>query len=120
MRTILITISSLFLFSFGNINATQAQEKQRKIEKATFTVDGVCNQCKKRIEDAALIKGVRSSNWDKESQTLEVYYRTKYTNQEEIEKAISQQGHSTENMEADSAAYENLPPCCAYRTVEAH
>lgn len=118
MKSIIIA-SSIILANLFAV-PTEQDKKQPKIQTYEVEVEGVCNECKERIEKAALIKGVRFTEWDKESHTLKVIYRTKQVTTDEIEKAISEAGHNTENFEATDEAYESLPGCCLYKTVEKH
>lgn len=115
MKTLLF-IASLFLLS----PQSKKEKKAPRIQTIEFTVDGVCGACQKRIEKAALIPGVRMAEWDKDNNSLKVIYTTKRVDQNTIEKAIADQGHRTENVEANPEAYKNLPDCCAYETVEKH
>lgn len=99
--------------------AIKAQEP--KVSETEFRVDGVCQMCKSRIENAAYIKGVKSTEWNKESQMLTVIYATSKTNIEAIHQSIADAGHSTSLVQADSIAYKKLPACCAYQDgVEVH
>lgn len=118
MKTYLnILLAVLFTTSINSY----AQESNKKVETSEFKVTGVCGMCKKRIENAALIKGVKMAEWNAETQTLKVVYSTKKTDQEEIEKAVAAAGHDTENVTAPDDAYKKLPGCCAYRDgVEVH
>lgn len=115
---------NIILFSFlslGLSNAILAQQAVPKVETATFKVVGVCKMCKERIENAALIKGVKFAEWEKETQILTVIYKTKQTNPEAIQKAVAEHGHDTETITATDEAYQKLPACCAYRDgVEVH
>ena len=53
----------VLLFAFLGINVN-AQEKPNKNKKAQVEVNGVCEMCKKRIEQAAFsVKGVKSADW---------------------------------------------------------
>ena len=98
-----------------------AQEKQKKIQTAEFEVDGVCNMCKKRIEEGALIKGVRFAEWNKHTQMLKVIYSTKLTDVESIQTAIAAAGYDTEGVKGSDEAYDKLPKCCQYRgDLEVH
>src|SRR5690606_41468132 len=76
---------------------------QKDIATQTLKVEGNCNMCKKRIEDAAYIKGVKRAEWDKESKMLTVVYRPSKTDVAKIEKSISGAGHNTEHTEAAEA-----------------
>lgn len=84
-------------------------------------VDGICEMCKERIEDATYkLKGVRYANWVVESKTLTVTYKNNKITQEEIEQAIADIGHDTENITASDSAYQNIHKCCRYREMEDH
>jgi mercuric ion binding protein len=97
----------------------KAQSK-KKIETVEFEVSGVCVMCEKRIEDAALIKGVRLAQWDKLTQKIKVIYSTKKVTLEDIHEAIAKAGHDTEKVKAKDEVYLKLPDCCLYRTIEVH
>lgn len=105
---ILLSLSLLFTLSLS------AQDKKKKIETSAFKVKGVCNMCKERIENAALIKGVKLTEWNKETGMLKVIYNTKKTSLETIHKAIAEAGHETDKVKANKEAYSKLPKCCAY------
>lgn len=112
-------ICMLVMVSTSTIGHTT--EPVKKIVTVTFKVDGVCGDCKKRIEEAAMIKGVRFAEWDKINKVIKVIYSSKVTNQDEIEIAISNIGHDTENHKAKDSIYDALPGCCQYRgDVEIH
>ncbi|NOQ24926.1 MAG: hypothetical protein GQ564_06135 [Bacteroidales bacterium] len=113
MRIIIKSILSIVLISFLSINLS-AQEKQSKIDTAKFEVKGVCNMCKDRIENAALIKGVKWVEWDKSTDTLTVIYRADKLDILKVHKSIAESGHTTENVKCNIDAYNKLPACCAY------
>lgn len=116
-----IIVSLWIMLSMSATNIAMAQKaSSKKTITETIQVEGVCQQCKQRIEKAALIKGVRFAEWDATTQELKVAYRPHLVEQEDIEKAIAQQGHNTENVKADDSVYEQLPSCCAYKTVAPH
>lgn len=116
----LIILSQWVLFSLMTPTLMAQDASTPKIVTETIQVEGVCQQCKQRIEKAALIKGVRYATWDPNQQELKVIYRTKTVQLKDIENAIAQTGHNTENVQADESAYEQLPSCCAYKTVTPH
>ncbi|MDF1548199.1 MAG: heavy-metal-associated domain-containing protein [Bacteroidales bacterium] len=98
-----------------------AQEKNKNVENAEFKVSGVCEMCKERIENAALIKGVKLAEWDKTTGILKVVFVPKKVALQEIQSAIAEAGHDTELVKASDKAYQKLPACCAYRDdVEIH
>mgnify|MGYP001578331158 CR=1 FL=1 len=106
----------LFMLAIVSAIASFAQKKESSFKETTFTVDGVCGDCEKRIESAALrVKGVKLADWDKKSHDLKVVYNSKKVNLEEIQTAVSGDGHDTPTTKADSASYAKLPNCCRYR-----
>ncbi len=124
-KTIITTL--LVVFTFGlivsNINAERINtfteldktSTKKDIRSDTIHVDGNCNMCKDRIENAALIKGVKKATWDKHKDQLVVIYDASKTSISEIEKAVAKVGHDTPNFKADDKVYNNLPKCCQYR-----
>lgn len=86
------------------------------IATATINVKGNCEECKKRIENAADIKGVKRCEWQEDKQQVVVIYNTQKTNPETIEKAIAASGHETAHVKADENKYANLPDCCKYKS----
>ncbi|MEL6589518.1 MAG: hypothetical protein AAFP02_19225 [Bacteroidota bacterium] len=116
IKSFLLT-SLFFLFVFS----ASAQEKTPKVVTEEFEVQGVCIMCKLRIENAALIKGVKLAEWDQETGVLKVIYKPKQTTLEEIQKAVAEHGHDTKTVKASDKSYSNLPACCAYRDgIEKH
>ena len=124
-KTIITTL--IIVFSFGliasNIDAEETNTfvkldkagSKKDIRTDTIHVDGNCNMCKNRIEDAALIKGVKKATWDKHKDQLVVVYDASKTSISVIEKAVAKVGHDTPNFKADDKVYNNLPKCCQYR-----
>ncbi len=113
MKTIIKSVITLLFVTFiaGSISA---QEKQSKIDTAKFEVKGVCKMCKERIENAALIKGVKWVEWDKLSDTLTVIYRKDKLELIKVHNSIAEAGHATNKVECNKEAYDKLPACCAY------
>jgi len=109
VKRLLIILSILFtsVFSFA---------QQKDIITETYKVEGNCNMCKKRIEDAAFIKGVKRAEWDKETQQLKVVYVPSKTSADKILTAVAKAGHSSDKITATEADYNNLPECCHYKT----
>lgn len=107
--------SLIIIIPFALSTSLNAQDKVSKIDTAEFKVQGVCNMCKARIENAALVKGVKFAEWNKETNMLKVVYVNNKTNEENIHKAVADHGHDTEKVKASNEAYQKLPDCCAYR-----
>ena len=111
----IIKLFSLVLLCTLTAGTIQAQDKVKKIETCEIEVAGVCKMCKKRIENAALIKGVKMAQWDQDSQMLKVVYNPSKTTEETIHKSVSDAGHDTNKVTAPDEAYKKLPGCCLYR-----
>ena len=110
------------VFFIGLVTTTSSgQEKAKKYHTVEIEVAGVCKMCKKRIEKAALIRGVKMAEWDKVGQTMKVVYKTKNVTEEAIHEAIAASGHDTNKVKAPDEKYKKLPKCCRYRDgVEIH
>lgn len=104
----------VFLSIIFSCSAVFAQDKD--IATASFKVDGNCNMCKKRIEDAAYIKGVKRADWNKDSHQLTLIYKPSKTSPEAILKSVAHAGHGSEKIAASDADYNKLPECCHYKT----
>lgn len=93
---------------------------QSKVTEDTITVEGVCDMCKKRIEEAAYGKGVKFATWDKQTKKLVIAYRSDKTNLQAIEERIATAGHNTQNVPARRDDYDSLPDCCRYEELHTH
>lgn len=111
MKNLASIITVLFFVSTISLSA-QTEPKVKTIE---FEVSGVCGMCKDRIENAALVKGVKFAEWNKQTQKLKVVYSTKKVAELDIHKAIAQHGHDTPKAKAKDEVYAKLPGCCQYR-----
>jgi periplasmic mercuric ion binding protein len=107
------TIFILFTCLLCSLNVMAQQDKGTAT--ATISVKGNCEECKKRIENAADIKGVKFSEWNETTQAITVTYKTDKVSLEQIEKAIAASGHDTKNIKSGKPAYNQLPSCCKYR-----
>jgi copper chaperone CopZ len=99
---------------FCSLGLTFAQEKKDIITEK-IKVSGNCNQCKKRIENAAYTEGVKRAEWDKSTQVLTVTYKSSKTSLQKIEENIAHAGHDAGNVKASEEDYNKLPGCCAYK-----
>ena len=106
------------LFSVS-ANAQEASATPAKVT-CKFKVEGVCDMCKKVIQNAAFIKGVKYASWDKESGMIEVVYKSAKTSEQLIHESIAKSGYSTEKVKAGDKAYDALPDCCKYKELEVH
>ncbi len=105
----------MLCFLIVGIQQAEAQNTNKKKATSEFTVNGVCGECERRIESAALIKGVKYAQWNRDAQTIKVIYNPSKVDQAAIEQAISSAGHDTQNNKAMDEAYTSLPDCCRYR-----
>jgi copper chaperone CopZ len=87
-----------------------------KVVKESYTVNGVCVQCKQRIEDAAYIKGVKYADWNVDDHSLTVKYDPTKTSANNILQSIARAGHDNDHFKATDEDYNRLPSCCHYRS----
>lgn len=80
-----------------------------------FKVYGNCGMCKKNIETALEIKGVKSAVWNVETKMLEVVFVPEQITEEKIHEAIAKAGYDTEKVKARDEDYKRLHTCCQYR-----
>ena len=81
-----------------------------------FKVEGVCEKCKARIENAAYVKGVKYADWNIESSDLTVKYDSTKTSPEVFLKSVAKAGHDNELFKAEDADYNKIASCCKYRS----
>ena len=84
----------------------------------TFKVHGLCEQCKKRIENAVKGKGVITADWNMSTKMLTLEFNLSAVSLNRIQKRILAVGHDVENMKATDETYNSLPSCCRYREIE--
>ena len=95
--------------------SVQAQQAKNKNAKYVIEVNGNCEQCKKRIEKAAYsVGGVKSANWDIETDQLSLIVNEEKTTILEVKKAIANIGHDTDEVKTTPEIYEKLHSCCHY------
>lgn len=114
-KTILL---SIIFSSFFAIAGHAQVEKNALPDSVQIRVEGVCEMCKKRIEDAAKGSGVKSAVWDVDSKMLTLTFFSSITNPEKVQQRIANSGHDTPQKTAKDNVYMNLPDCCRYRDPE--
>ena len=83
--------------------------------ETTFGVKGNCKMCKKTIETAALsLDGVHKADWDVETKQIDLVYDDQLVELMTIHNTIANSGYSTELVDLNKEAYDNLPMCCQY------
>lgn len=90
-------------------------QQSRNIVTEKVHVSGNCDMCKKRIEAAAYIPGVKRAEWDEHTKELTVIFKASKTNLQDIEQRIANRGYDAGDIKATDKAYQSLPSCCAYR-----
>ena len=102
----------LIIIIISGISQLSAQKEYVKSED--FTVYGNCGMCKRTIEKAASIKGVKSANWNMETDVMTVSYDTTIVKIVAIKKAIASSGYDTDECRATDESYKKLHGCCQY------
>jgi mercuric ion binding protein len=110
MKIIIIASMCLSLFCFGAFSQT--------IKTDTIKVWGNCETCKRTIENALDVKGVKRANWNKDTKKLVISYDTVKVSMDKIQHLIAAAGYDTEKVKGDDKAYNNLPNCCKYNRKE--
>lgn len=113
MKYLIIFLS--FIFFSGTLTAQEAG-KEKDVVTEKVMVSGSCSMCKKRIEKAAYVKGVKFAEWDKEAKQLTVVYKPSKTSMDKILQSVADAGHDSEKFTATKETYSKLPECCNYRT----
>ena len=101
---------SLLIFCSANLFA------QSKTD--TVKVWGNCDECKDKIEKAAVKGGALSAEWNDENYQLVINYNNDQTSPLNIEKEIAAVGYDTQDVKATDVAYTSLPKCCQYKREE--
>lgn len=116
------SIKILLVFFFGSIVTGINAQSNRNTSinnKTTFTVYGACIQCKTRIEEAILGRGVKTANWDIETKQLYLEYNPEKISLDKIKEKIVSVGHDLDDKKANNIVYNKLPKCCLYRDTDA-
>jgi periplasmic mercuric ion binding protein len=110
-----------FFLAFAQMTAfAQAPQTNAKgITTAMLNVSGNCGMCKRRIEEACVIRGVKSAQWDAKTNVLAVSFDNKRTDLDKIAASIAKAGYDNDRAKTDDKAYAKLPKCCQYRDANA-
>lgn len=79
----------------------------------TFKVWGNCGMCKKTIEKALAVDGIKA-DWNKTTKMITVTYDSKKYTIAQIHKMIAAAGYDTELERGNDVAYSKLHECCKY------
>jgi mercuric ion binding protein len=77
-------------------------------------VPGMCEMCKKRIELAADIKGVKDATYNLEKKELTLVYKPEKIDLKTIISEVLNAGYDVDTLRAPEAAYKKLDHCCQY------
>ncbi|MFT4092208.1 MAG: cation transporter [Niabella sp.] len=106
------TLQLLLLISFFTTNTNHLFAQTQKTD--TFSVNGECGMCKKKIETAAKAAGATFADWNKDSKKLTVKYQGANTDLSKIQQKIADAGYDNEGVAATDEAYHRLDECCQY------
>ncbi|MFN5371198.1 MAG: heavy-metal-associated domain-containing protein [Bacteroidia bacterium] len=81
---------------------------------SVLRVPGMCDMCKKRIELAADIKGVKDANYNLEKKELTIVYKPEKVDIQTIAAEILKIGYDVDSLRAPDEAYKKLDHCCQY------
>jgi copper chaperone CopZ len=103
--------TAVLAFLLSTVITAQNQSAATK----TFQVSGNCGMCKKTIEKAARIPGVKSAVWDVKTKNLVLTYNEDKTNPEQVLREVAYAGYDNELYVAPDNAYNDLHGCCKYK-----
>ncbi|MDA8588641.1 cation transporter [Flavobacteriaceae bacterium] len=125
-KIILFALTVLFI-GYGITTITNSEEVEivdnNKAEtiielmgtETSFAVKGNCKMCKKTIETSALsLDGVHKANWDVKTKQIDLVFDEQLVELMTIHNTIAASGYSTELVDLNQEAYDNLPLCCQY------
>jgi copper chaperone CopZ len=108
----MLRLSTILFFLITSLFAN-AQNK-----KTSFLVNGMCDMCEERIENALDIKGISFASWSQETKMCNVTYNMKKVSEKEIHQLLAKIGHDTQQCKATDEAYNNLHHCCHYKRTD--
>ena len=104
---LLIIVSSVQLFG----------QSKKAIDTKIF-VNGMCDMCEERIEEALDIKGIKLADWNVDTKMCRIVYKEDVIKEQEIHEILAGIGHDTKKVKAKKETYENLHHCCHYKREE--
>jgi len=94
---------------------SHAQDKKNKNAHYTFDVNGVCDDCQKRIQKASYsVGGVKSAVWDVDNHQLTLILNEEKCSPLDVKNAVAKAGYDVEELKAAETDYKKLPKCCQY------
>lgn len=111
-----IIISTVVAFT----TLTGFSQKKGTVE-AKIQVKGICSMCENRIEETVnFAKGIKTAEWDLDSEILTVVYKEGKTTPQEIGDALAKAGHDNQYAKATEKDYGKISDCCKYKTQQKH
>lgn len=101
------------LILFFHLHAQQAKDST-----VHFWVNGLCDMCKDRIENAVKKKGVSAASWDDNTKEITISYDPSKIKLIHLHQWIANVGHDTKLRTATTTMYNSLPECCKYRDMD--
>ena len=108
-----------YSFSSDEVEIVNEDKVENIIElmgtETSFGVKGNCKMCKKTIETSALsLDGVHKAIWDVKTKQIDLVYDDQLVELTKIHNTIASSGYSTDLVDLNQEAYDNLPMCCQY------
>lgn len=116
--TLLLLLSAALLSTGGAASAQEKISVKPSDSTIVFKVFGVCEMCKKRIEEAAQGRGIRTAGWNQSTKMLSLVFDPRRANIKKVHDRIAAAGYDTHEKKATDAAYKQLPDCCKYREFD--
>jgi copper chaperone CopZ len=113
-NTILAII--IAIITLGTLTQCSTSKPKKIKAQITFGVEGNCEMCKERIENALDVKGVYQAIYDLNNKKIFIVYNAAQFKEVQLHNMIASVGHDTEQVKADDLVYNNLPGCCKYRS----
>jgi copper chaperone CopZ len=76
--------------------------------------------CKKRIETAVDVKGVKAADYNLAKKELELTYNPKKVDLAFLKEEILKMGYDVDSLRAPDEAYKKLDHCCQYDRNHKH
>jgi periplasmic mercuric ion binding protein len=103
----------IVFFSFPTFSQTNKHEKATIQSSFICKTCEMCGTCGPLFQKKLLkIKGLRMIEFDKEKNTIIVYYNGRKTNLQVIKNAIASIGYDADDLKANPEAREELYDCC--------
>ena len=86
----------------------------KNAETITAKVSGNCGMCETKIEKAAKDAGATYADWNSETKSLTVKFKSSTSNLAKIQESIAAVGYDNAGAKAKDETYQKLHGCCKY------